>query len=59
HGNVFGQAFSIKNNNEFASTSCMAFGLERWIFAFLAQYGLDTQLWPEKIKELFSMYLKR
>lgn len=52
HGNVFGQAFSIKKEDNYVSTGCLAFGLERWIFAFLSQYGLDSEKWPKQIKEL-------
>jgi hypothetical protein len=34
-----------------AHTGCIAFGLERIAFAFLAQYGLDIQLWPETVRK--------
>ncbi|HDR7760922.1 hypothetical protein [Bacillus cereus] len=58
HGNVFGQAFSIKKGNNYVSTGCLAFGLERWIFAFLSQYGLDIKKWPSQIKKLISYTAK-
>lgn len=54
HGNVFGQAFSIKKEHNYVSTGCLAFGLERWVFAFLSQYGLDSNKWPNRIKKLIS-----
>ncbi|MCK5180384.1 MAG: hypothetical protein KAR32_12720, partial [Candidatus Omnitrophica bacterium] len=37
----FGKSFNIRNNGKFAHTSCLAYGLERCVYAFLSQYGLD------------------
>ncbi|MGE7218496.1 hypothetical protein ACQKJC_18510 [Priestia koreensis] len=54
HGNVFGKAFSVKTDGEYASTGCLAFGLERWIFAFLAQYGIEVNRWPASIQNLYQ-----
>lgn len=34
-------------------TGCVAFGLERFAFAFLSQYGFDSSSWPASIKEVF------
>ena len=30
---------------------CVAFGLERWVYAFLAQHGDDPARWPEPVRE--------
>ncbi|MHA6481415.1 aminoacyl--tRNA ligase-related protein [Paenibacillus sp. strain BS8-2] len=46
HSNTFGNAFNIKAGKRPAVTGCLAFGLERFILAFLAQYGLDQAAWP-------------
>jgi seryl-tRNA synthetase len=32
-------------------TGCIAFGLERMAYAFLAQYGLDKKQWPPVVQE--------
>ncbi|MFC5532410.1 aminoacyl--tRNA ligase-related protein [Cohnella yongneupensis] len=48
HSNTFGNAFNIKAGKRPAVTGCLAFGLERFILAFLAQYGLDESKWPAK-----------
>lgn len=32
-------------------TGCTAFGLERVAFAFLSQYGLEMENWPEPVRE--------
>lgn len=52
HGSAFTQPFqiSIKNVND-PVTGCVGFGLERWVLAFLAQYGNDTRKWPNMVKE--------
>ncbi len=34
-----------------AHTGCIAFGLERMAYAFLAQYGFDPQNWPEAVRK--------
>lgn len=46
HRNYFGEAFGITRNGEEAFSGCIAFGLERWIFAFLDHYGEDPKRWP-------------
>lgn len=51
HGNVFATAFEITAGERPAITACIGFGLERWVFAFLAQYGLDEDKWPKNFKE--------
>jgi seryl-tRNA synthetase len=34
-----------------AHTGCVAFGLERIAFAFLAQFGLEPENWPETVRK--------
>ena len=34
-----------------AHTGCVAFGLERMAYAFLAQYGLEPEAWPSDVRE--------
>ena len=47
HRNYFGEAFQIRRDGEDAFSGCVAFGIERWIFAFLNQYGPDQSVWPD------------
>ena len=28
---------------------CVAFGLERWIYSFMAQHGIDPGVWPRDV----------
>jgi acyl carrier protein len=36
------------------SSCCLAFGLERLVFAFLTQYGLVKTEWPEAVQKAFA-----
>jgi seryl-tRNA synthetase len=52
HQDFFGRSLNITlPDGSPAHTGCIAFGLERIAFAFLAQYGLDTSLWPEVVRK--------
>ena len=47
HRNYFGEAFHIHRDGEDAFSGCVAFGIERWIFSFLNQFGPDQASWPD------------
>lgn len=52
HQDFFGRSLNISlEDGSPAHTGCVAFGLERIAFAFLAQYGLDPAAWPEIVRE--------
>jgi seryl-tRNA synthetase len=46
HRNYFGESFEIQCNGEDAYSGCIAFGLERWMYTFLKQFGTDESSWP-------------
>ncbi len=47
HELFFGEAFGISlTDGAPAWTGCVAFGLERWLLAVLATYGVDPRHWP-------------
>ena len=47
HENFFGEAFKIRlPDGTPAASGCVAFGLERWLLAFLATHGPDSAAWP-------------
>lgn len=56
HSNTFGNAFNIKMGKRNAVTGCVGFGIERWVFAFLAQYGMDEQQWPSAFREQYQAW---
>jgi seryl-tRNA synthetase len=55
HQDFFGRHLDIRLPDDApASTGCVAFGLERLAFAFLAQYGLDPGQWPETVRDALA-----
>lgn len=46
HRNYFGEAFKISRGGREAFSGCVAFGVERWVHAWLTQFGPDKQGWP-------------
>lgn len=52
HQDFFGRHLNITlPGGGAAHTGCVAFGLERMAYAFLAQFGLDPKLWPAAMRE--------
>ena len=57
HGTAFTTPFNIKIKNlDDCVTGCVGFGVERWVLAFLSQYGPDTRCWPPIVKEEYKLY---
>lgn len=53
HGNFFlKNAGAITDDKKDWVSGCMAFGLERWIWAILCQHGTDIDKWPEEIRKM-------
>jgi seryl-tRNA synthetase len=47
HERFFGAAFDIRTRDgAHASSGCVAFGVERWLLAFLVAHGPDAGGWP-------------
>jgi seryl-tRNA synthetase len=51
HGTFFGDKLNITYKRNPGYSGCTAFGLERWIYAFISQHGMDVKQWPEEIKK--------
>jgi seryl-tRNA synthetase len=52
HQDFFGRSLNISlPDGSPAHTGCVAFGLERIAFAFLAQFGLDPTQWPSHVRD--------
>jgi len=52
HQQFFGSRFGITTAaGEPAGTACVAFGVERWVYAMVAQHGLDTTKYPKYLLE--------
>ncbi|QLJ02784.1 hypothetical protein HZZ00_18365 [Streptomyces sp. NEAU-sy36] len=51
HDDLFGKAFGIGHGTDGPTRSgCVGFGLERLVYAFLCQYGLDSAAWPVRVR---------
>jgi seryl-tRNA synthetase len=46
HRNFFGETFQIQVEGKEAFSGCVAFGIERWMYAFLSHFGPDENSWP-------------
>lgn len=47
HETFFGDAFGIRlEDGTPAASGCVAFGIERWVLAFLVAHGADPDGWP-------------
>ena len=47
HEAFFGTAFDIRTADDApAASGCIAFGVERWVLAFLAAHGTESEHWP-------------
>jgi hypothetical protein len=46
HRNFFGEGFGIRRDGESAHSGCVAFGLERWLYALIEAFGSDCRGWP-------------
>lgn len=47
HERFFGEAFDIRlATGETAASGCVAFGIERWLLAFLVAHGPEAAGWP-------------
>lgn len=54
HQDFFGRHLNISlPDGSPAHTGCVAFGLERVAFAFLAQFGLEPDEWPDPVRKAY------
>ncbi len=56
HAVTFGKAFNITIGGRPATTGCIAWGLERWVYAIFSQFGFDVTRWPAKLRAEFERH---
>ena len=49
HHDFFGSVFGISRDGRAASSGCLAFGLERWLFAVTTRHGDNPASWPDVV----------
>lgn len=47
HHDHFGKAFNLQRENAPLESACVAFGVERWVSAFIQTHGVDSRNWPD------------
>jgi len=47
HRSYMGEAFSMRRGDEEAYSGCVAFGLERWLYAITSHFGPEPGAWPD------------
>jgi len=51
HNDLFGRSFGIEHGDGGpVSSACVGFGMERLVYAFLCQFGLDERNWPAAVR---------
>ena len=54
HAATFGKAFNIALNERPATSACVGWGYERWVYAIFSQFGFDVNEWPETLRQEFE-----
>ena len=57
HAMTFGKAFNISVNGRTASSGCIGWGYERWVYAVFSQFGVEVDKWPSALKNEFTAFL--
>lgn len=57
HGDFFARRFGYRHHDGRTPiwTGCVAFGIERWIWAILTQHGADPARWPARLRALAGL----
>jgi seryl-tRNA synthetase len=54
HRNFYTSVYNTRQGDRLAESSCMGFGLDRWLYGFLSQKGLDPAGWGERVTSRFG-----
>ncbi|AXG79862.1 class-II aminoacyl-tRNA synthetase family protein [Streptomyces paludis] len=49
HQDHFGGAYAITRDGRPVTSGCVAFGIERWLYAVLDRWGTDPAAWPDPL----------
>jgi seryl-tRNA synthetase len=52
HRDFYTSVYDLRfEDGTLAESACMGFGLERWLYGFLSQKGLDPAAWPPRVTQ--------
>ncbi|TNF22219.1 MAG: hypothetical protein EP318_04570 [Rhodobacteraceae bacterium] len=54
HRDFYTSVYNTRQGAGLADSACMGFGLERWLYGFVTQKGLDPAGWPEMARQGIS-----
>ncbi len=54
HGNFFSKTFNFSIDQNPTWSGCIGLGVERTVWSFLQQFGINIQEWPKSIREKFD-----
>jgi seryl-tRNA synthetase len=54
HATTFGKAFGITVGGRSVASGCVGWGIERWVYAVLSQFGVAPERWPEGLRRDFD-----
>jgi seryl-tRNA synthetase len=57
HAMTFGKAFNISVGGRPATSGCLGWGFERFVYAIFSQFGLEVDRWPQKLREEFKAHV--
>lgn len=55
HAMTFGKAFNISVAGRSATSGCVGWGIERWVYAIFSQLGFDITKWPAALRQEFEV----
>jgi len=56
HAMTFGKAFNISVRGRPATSGCLGWGFERFVYAIFSQFGLDPNRWPEALRDEYKAH---
>jgi len=59
HYDHFGAAFGLRRDGRPVNTACLAFGIERWLYALTDRHGLDPASWPPLVEAATTVARRR
>lgn len=57
HAMTFGKAFNISVGGRPATSGCLGWGFERWVYAIFSQFGLEVDRWPAGLRAEFEQHV--
>jgi seryl-tRNA synthetase len=57
HSTTFAKAFDIHVAGRPATSGCIGWGYERWVYAILSQFGFDPGKWPDGLRQDYQQFI--